>query len=197
MVPLVPLFAATSAGPSTKVPTVTMVTTDTITINTGATNKIKNDTGGPHDTLTYKVDPLTAITVNGLKGTLADVKAGMKVQIIIGMDRTVAAEITAYGTPPPAPTPAAPKNAKANGKAKGDVALGQAITEDKITSVGTDSITLGQAGTTKLKAYKIDKNTQIISGGKKVELSALHAGMKVRYSVDLDSKTLASITVRD
>lgn len=188
------VFAATpTQGGPTKVSTVTSVNAgaNTITINTGATNKIKNDTGGPHDTLTYKIDFMTAITVNGLKGTLADIKVGMKVDITRGMDRDVAATITAYGAPP-ALAGTSPAKA-ANGKAKGPIMLGQKIKEQKIISVGADSITVGAEGTKQLRAFQIGKSTQILVNGEKAELGALRPGMKVEYRVGGD-QVLESVT---
>jgi len=191
LAPATSLFAAATGVP-TKVATVTSVSTmsNTITINTGATTKIKNDTGEAHDTLIFKVDLMTTITVNGLKGTLADIKEGMKVDITRGMDRDVAATITAYGAPPALPTPV-PTN---NGKGKPPLQLGQPITAFKITSIGTDSITVGQDGGKELKAFQIDKSTQILINGQKAELGALQTGMKVQYRVGGDPHVLATLT---
>jgi hypothetical protein len=48
-------------------------------------------------TRTFIVTPFTEISVNGQKGTIADLKAGMTADVTIGMDPTRAGRIVASG----------------------------------------------------------------------------------------------------
>lgn len=50
------------------------------------------------ETRTFIVTPFTEIKVNGQKGTIADLKSGMRVDVTIGMDPTRAGRIVASGS---------------------------------------------------------------------------------------------------
>lgn len=50
-----------------------------------------------NETRTFIVTPFTEIHVNGQKGTIADLKSGMKVDVTIGIDPTQAGRIVASG----------------------------------------------------------------------------------------------------
>jgi len=50
------------------------------------------------ETRTFMVSPFTEINVNGQKGTIADLKSGMKVNVTIGVDPTRAGRIVASGS---------------------------------------------------------------------------------------------------
>jgi len=49
------------------------------------------------ETRTFIVTPFTEINVNGQKGTIADLKPGMRVNVTIGIDPTCAGRIVASG----------------------------------------------------------------------------------------------------
>jgi hypothetical protein len=49
------------------------------------------------ETRTFIVSPFTEINVNGQKGTIGDIKSGMKVNVTIGVDPTRAGRIVASG----------------------------------------------------------------------------------------------------
>jgi hypothetical protein len=49
------------------------------------------------ETRTFIVTPFTEINVNGQKGTIVDLKAGMRVNVTIGLDPTRAGRIVASG----------------------------------------------------------------------------------------------------
>ena len=51
------------------------------------------------ETRTFIVTPFTEINVNGQKGTIADLKSGMRVNVTIGVDPTRAGRIVASGPP--------------------------------------------------------------------------------------------------
>ena len=51
------------------------------------------------ETRTFIVTPFIEINVNGQKGTIADLKSGMKVNVTIGVDPTRAGRIVASGPP--------------------------------------------------------------------------------------------------
>ena len=51
------------------------------------------------ETRTFIVTPFIEINVNGQKGTIADLKSGMRVNITIGVDPTRAGRIVASGPP--------------------------------------------------------------------------------------------------
>jgi hypothetical protein len=51
------------------------------------------------ETRTFIVTPFTEINVNGQKGTIADLKSGMRVDVTIGIDPTRAGRIVASGPP--------------------------------------------------------------------------------------------------
>jgi hypothetical protein len=50
-----------------------------------------------NETRTFIVTPFTEIHVNGQKGTIADLKSGMKVNVTIGVDPTRAGRVVASG----------------------------------------------------------------------------------------------------
>jgi len=49
------------------------------------------------ETRTFMVSPFTEVNVNGQKGTIADLKSGMKVNVTIDLDPTRAGRIVASG----------------------------------------------------------------------------------------------------
>jgi hypothetical protein len=49
------------------------------------------------ETRTFIVSPFTEINVNGQRGTIGDLKSGMKVNVTIGLDPTRAGRIVASG----------------------------------------------------------------------------------------------------
>jgi hypothetical protein len=49
------------------------------------------------ETRTFIVSPFTEVNVNGQKGTIADLKPGMRVNVTIGTDPTCAGRIVASG----------------------------------------------------------------------------------------------------
>jgi hypothetical protein len=51
------------------------------------------------ETRTFIVTPFIEINVNGQKGTIADLKSGMRVNVTIGVDPTRAGRIVACGPP--------------------------------------------------------------------------------------------------
>jgi hypothetical protein len=51
------------------------------------------------ETRTFIVTPFTEINVNGQKGTIADLKSGMTVNVTIGVDPTRAGRVVASGPP--------------------------------------------------------------------------------------------------
>ena len=74
---------------------ITNVTADAITVETrtvSAKGKIEEKQGR-----SFGVTKFTEIIVNGRKGTIADLKRGMRVHVTAGTDRTFAARIDANG----------------------------------------------------------------------------------------------------
>jgi len=51
------------------------------------------------ETRTFIVTPFIEININGQKGTIADLKSGMRVDVTIGVDPTRAGRIVASGPP--------------------------------------------------------------------------------------------------
>jgi hypothetical protein len=73
--------------PEQQDPVISNVTANSITV----TNQ--------KETRTFIVTPFIEINVNGQKGTIADLKSGMRVNVTIGVDPTRAGRIVASGPP--------------------------------------------------------------------------------------------------
>ncbi len=83
-----PAFGASkkkTAPPVIKAPTIVSVTATSITVTEEKATK------------TLTINQFTEITVNGQKGTAADLKPGMTVNISLGTDPKVASRIVATG----------------------------------------------------------------------------------------------------
>jgi hypothetical protein len=83
-----PAFGASkkkTPPPVIQTPVITSVTPTSITITEGKTAK------------TLAINQFTEITVNGVKATVADLKAGMNVSVTLGTDPTKAGRINATG----------------------------------------------------------------------------------------------------
>jgi len=74
-------------APANHQPIIAAVGTNAITISDDKTTR------------TFTVSQFTEITVNGQRGTIADLKPGMTVNVTIGTDPTHASRITAEGVP--------------------------------------------------------------------------------------------------
>jgi hypothetical protein len=74
--------------------------------NRMGTVTIKHINSPNHQAKTFKVDNGTEVQVNGNKGTLKDVKKGLKVDVTVGLDDTKADRLVLSPAPPtPAPHP--------------------------------------------------------------------------------------------
>ena len=73
------------APPSSQAPTIAAVTTDSITVD------------GHKATRTLTINQFTEINVNGRSATVADLKAGMTVNVTLGTDPSKASRINATG----------------------------------------------------------------------------------------------------
>jgi hypothetical protein len=190
-------------------PKVQAVGSDSITVTEGAhagLKQYKTDSDGGRTTTdaavnvhTYKVTQFTAITVDDLKTDLKAVKPGMLVIVVHGVDPGVASSIVAHTVPPapPKPTPnpkvkATPAPAQGKGKGTTTKPAFRPITEDQILSVSADTVTVGQLGQKKAKAYRIGSSTTITVNGSKSDLSGLSVGMKVRVTAQ-DQTTASTI----
>ena len=71
----------------------------------------------PKGEKTFKIDKYTTITYDGNTVTAADLKPGMRVSVVPGMDPTVAEQITASEPPK---DPAGSASPKASASAKGE-----------------------------------------------------------------------------
>ena len=71
--------------PEQRAPVISNVTANSVTVTTQT------------QTRTFIVTPFTEISVNGQKGTIADLKSGMKADVTIGIDPTRAGRIVASG----------------------------------------------------------------------------------------------------
>jgi hypothetical protein len=83
-----PAFAASKKKPSptpTQLPTIASVTANSITVAEANATK------------TLAITQFTEITVNGQRGTAADLKPGMTVTIALGTDSSKASRINATG----------------------------------------------------------------------------------------------------
>jgi hypothetical protein len=85
---LSPAFAGSkkkTAPAAVQAPTITSVTASSVTFSEGKTAK------------TVGISQFTEITVNGMKGTAADLKPGMTVNVSLGTDASKATRIVATG----------------------------------------------------------------------------------------------------
>jgi len=100
-------YAGAPPQRATSIPVVVSVAADSITVRNGifaglkvtdsATNEAKSQIA---NVKTFKVDKRTEITLNGMRATLSEIRAGMQAQVTQGMDPTVAARISAKGDRP-------------------------------------------------------------------------------------------------
>ncbi len=120
---------------------------------------------------TYQVPTTTRITVDGLPSKLSDVKPGMVVQLVQGLDRGVAESIVANTIPPKAP----------KGKGKG-FSLTKGSHANVVISITDDRITYGGPGTPMAHAALITPLTRIYVGGLRTESTAVTEGMPVEVT---------------
>lgn len=73
--------------PEQRAPVISNVTANSVTVTQ------------QQETRTFIVTPFTEINVNGQKGTIADLKSGMTVNVTIGVDPTRAGRVVASGPP--------------------------------------------------------------------------------------------------
>jgi hypothetical protein len=194
--------AAKTAIEPTVQSTVMAVTADSIKIKTGrhAGLKItvladidqKSSTGPAANVETLKIDPFTRITVDDLPGTVADIKAGMIVQVTRGMDPDSASSIDAHSAPPPAKkSPASKQDTKAKKGNTTAKAAFRKIVGDKVIAVSPVRITIGQPGAKTARAYYVTAMTTVTIDGVAASPGDLRNGMDV--TVRGDSTTAEEI----
>ena len=191
---------------------VVTVGSDSITIQTHEKSALKYthiDNNGnktadkPDNEATYRVTPMTEITVDNIPGKLNDVLPGMEVSVTADMSPTDAASIVAHTL-----VPGENQDAK-DGKGKGKKAAGPAqqnavtykdvfhkITGETIISVTSDRITVGQGGATTATAYLITPFTTVTVNGSPGSAGQLHKGMSVTVNGGSENSA-ASIAASD
>lgn len=202
------LVVLSGASASTKIAvqptfqdTVTAVTADSITIKTGRHAGLKvtqlADLGQKESTAPaanvekLKIDKFTRITVDGLPGTAADLKAGMIVQVTQGTDRDVAGSIDAHSVPPPLPATKSPATTQPAMKGTTTKAAFRKISSDMVMAVSPTRITVGQPGAKAARAYYVTAATAVTIDGVAASPADLQKGMIV--TVRGDSTTAEEI----
>lgn len=189
---LIAIPGLAQAAPAAKAPTgakVVSVGSDNITIQTmthGGSKVTNIDSNGkstqkaPSNIITYKVNSFTEITVDGLKSSLGDVKPGMRVNLGIGIDPSVAASIAASSVSAGVkPSPAA-KGKKGAAPPHAPVMLG----EDRILSLSGDRLTVGNARSQRPRAYILTPHTVVKLDGRVRDINVVHVGMGIRVTAD-------------
>jgi len=166
------LEAAAPKPNATFQPMITAVDKDGLTVLTGrqAGVKLKIDgvTQAPSNNKMFRVNQSTTITIDGLPGTLDQLKQGMAVRVVAGLNRDTAASIVANNIAKPLPTP------KSTGK-NSNVPQG-AVIGTRVLTVTSNTITVANPGS-KATAYVVTANTVIRVNGVIANLSAIHEGM--------------------
>jgi len=168
-------------------PSITAVDKDGITVMTSKKAPVTTtiDANGvklpPANIKKFQVTKSTSITVNGLPGTLDDLKAGMIVQVTAGMDRNVAEKIVANTVADPLPTPVPGTNY-----------VGSIGT--RVLALTSDTITIAAPGG-KASAYRIAPHVIIKVNGVVSPLAAVKVGMFV--TVNSDGQTANRIVALD
>jgi hypothetical protein len=177
-----------TANPSSAFqPTIIGVDKDGITVRTGRNAGVKvkiNDVKQmPSNIKKFRVTQSTTITVNGLPGTLEQLKTGMAVQVNAGMDRDVAGAIVANTIAEPLPTPPPGTNA-GSGSSIGT----------RVLEVTSDLITIANPGG-KAVAYRIPQDVVVKVNGVFAPLTSVQVGMLV--TVDATGQSARRIVAQD
>ena len=185
-------MAAPKGGGSTVVATIKRVDTaaGTVTINTGATHKIKYEDGqGPLQT--YKVNQNTKVTLNGLPASLSELRRGMKADVIAATDRSVAAAISASDRPGDVD-----KKEKKEAKKAGKLFAGE-FGRDEVFAIDAEKITVARKGGKEVLAYRITRATKIFINDKPGEVSSIRVEMPVTVVRGTDPTVAAAIKAVD
>jgi len=176
---------------------------DTITVQTGKHPGLKvSDIAAdgaitvedPANVRQLKVGPFSTVLVDGLPGSITDVKEGMAVEFTQGTDRDVAESIIAHTVPPlPAATPT-PTPDKYGRPTKVTKSLFRKITGDVVLSLSPTRITVGELGGGEARAYYMKPFTTVTLDGAKATLDAIQTGLSVE--VHGDSTTAESVDLK-
>jgi len=171
-------------GGATFVPTVISVAADSITVRTSSKPGLKvtdvDELGGnileaPGNIQEYKVEAGTAILVNELPGTLADVQPGMIVKVNVGLDRVTVGSIDAHSIPPSPGASGGPRRKPRNKTAS----FGGAAHAEVVMAITPNRITVGVPGTWKAHAYYIGPLTSVIVAHHRGAIGDVRLGAKV------------------
>jgi hypothetical protein len=172
-------------------PTITAVGQDSITVLTGLHGglkvKIDGKTQTPSNVKTYRVVPSTTITIDGLPGTLAQLKKDMAVLVVEGIDQGTAESIVANNIGKPLPTPVPTSK---NKKAPKDQVIGAL----RVLAVTPTTITVATPGS-KASAYLVTPDTKVIINGVVGQFHQVVVGMSV--IVASDGQTATRISAQD
>jgi len=141
----------------------------------------------------FKVTSTTTIAVDGLKCELKDIRPGMVVNIVQGMDRDSVQSIDAHTLPPPLPSTAptttgssgaAPKPPQTPTGNKGTSFIKpfHTISQNQILTISEKIITEGEPGTHSSKAYRLNSYTAVFVNKSLGKLADLKVGMNVEIS---------------
>ncbi len=193
------------AAKSTAVARITAVSADTVTIRNGANKGLKLTevaTDGTRSVReasnveTYKVTGSTTILVNNLPAKITDLKAGMQASVRVGLDRNVAAAITAADVPPEQKVAREEKGEDGKAAPWKTRAMFTGIDSYKVRAVGTDTLTVAQDGGKKSIAFKVRPITQITVNGEKSTLGKVQVGMDVAVVASTDPQIAATVTAK-
>lgn len=198
--------ATVRAAKSTAVAKITKVTADSVTIRNGANKGLRLTevaTDGTRSVReasnveTYKVTGATTILVNNLPAKITDLKAGMQASVRVGLDRNVAAAITAADVPPEQKVAREEKGEDGKAAPWKTRAMFTGIDSYKVRAVGTDTLTVAQDGGKKSIAFKVRPITQITVNGEKSTLGKVQVGMDVTVVASTDAQIAATVTAKD
>ena len=185
------LLAISMSHAATFQPTITAVSQDGITVLTGVHGglKVKIDgvTQTPSNIKKYRVLPSTTISIDGLPGTLTQLKQGMAVSVVEGMDLGTAESIVANNIGKPLPTPVP------LGKNK-HVPQVSVIDALRVLTVTSNTITVVSPGA-RASAYLVTADTKVIVNGVVGQLHQIAPGMSV--IIASDGRTATRISVQD
>jgi hypothetical protein len=149
---------------------------------------------GPSNVKKLKVGIFSTVLVDGLPGSITDVKPGMGVEFRQGMNPDEADYINAH-TVPPAVKEAKTAPPDKRGRVKGVTkSLFRKITGDVVLNISPTRITVGQVGGVAARAFYIKPFTSVTLDGAATTASAIQPGMSVE--VHGDSTTAESVDLK-
>jgi len=147
----------------------------------------------PGNVKQLKVGVFSTVLVDGLPGTINDVKEGMVVQFTQGTDPEVADSIDAHTVPPAidTPTPAPDKYGHVKNVT---TSLFRKISGDVVVSISPTRITVGEPGGNEARAYYMKPFTTVTLDGAKASVNDIQPGLSVE--VHGDSTTAESVDLK-